>query len=469
MSIFKRIVQSIINLKKRTIILSILFIVVSVFLISGAAIQNSLKKVMNETKNQVNPIISVELDLDALMKEMYGGESSNNKQNIDEKLVEKISNSPYVKDFSVYSDAAVSTQFSSAETTNVPDQAPKGYTTPTNDLSIFDSTNPDLAKTEIKVVEGKLPDDSDLENPIMVSEKYAKEYNLNVGDSLKLDLNSGFQEDKIKKEMNAKVSGIYTLTEDNDPVYLKKEKETFYSTRKLLDDVKKIQTQDEEINSPIMHYEKVKVELKNPMDTDKFISEIKSVGGDFSSIKFNSTYEQYKTISNMIDKIMNIFSVLQLVIFAVAAVIVSLIMLLSLRERKYEIGLLLALGETKFKILLQMFLEVMTVLAISFMIGFGISNFIVNPIATETINQEMQQTISDNKQEPMVQRGPNYVEDTSVKLGTEIQIQKQDKVQNMRVAGFIFLILLVIILCSTTIPTMSILKKSPKSILSSTE
>lgn len=171
----------------------------------------------------------------------------------------------------------------------------------------------------------------------------------------------------------------------------------------------------------------------------------------------------------MIDKIMNIFSVLQLVIFVVAAVIVSLIMLLSLRERKYEIGLLLALGETKFKILLQMFLEVTTVLVISFMIGSGISNFIVNPIAAETINQEMQQTISDSKQEPMVQRGPNYVEDTSVKLDTEIQIQEQDKAQNIKIAGFIFMILLGIVLFSTTIPTMRILKKSPKSILSSTE
>lgn len=469
MSIFQRIFQSIINLKKRTIILGVLFIVVSVFLVSGSSIQHSLKKVLNETKDQVNPVISVELDLDALMKEMYGGGSSSGKQNIDEQLVKKISESSYVKDFSVYSNAAVSTQFSNNESTNVPDQVPEGYVTPTNELSIFDSTNPDLAKTKIKVVEGKLPDNSDLENPIMVSEKYAKEYNLKVGDSLNLDLSSGFQENKTKKEMDAKISGVYTLTEDNESVYLSKEKETFYSTRKVLDDAKKVQFQDEGINSPIMNYEKVKVELKNPMNTDKFISEIKSGGGDFSAIKFNSTYEQYKTISNMIDKIMNIFSVLQLVIFVVAAVIVSLIMLLSLRERKYEIGLLLALGETKFKILLQMFLEVTTVLVISFMIGSGISNFIVNPIAAETINQEMQQTISDSKQEPMVQRGPNYVEDTSVKLDTEIQIQEQDKAQNIKIAGFIFMILLGIVLFSTTIPTMRILKKSPKSILSSTE
>lgn len=450
-------------------ILGVLFLIVSIFLVSGSSIQHSLKKILNETKNQVSPIISVELDLDDLMKEMYSGESTIEKQNIDDQLVKKISKSSLVKDFSVYSNVAVSTQFSSSESKNVPEQVPEGLMIPTNELSIFDSTNPDIAQTTIKLIEGEIPEKSSLENPMMISEKYAKEHNIKVGDSLTLDLNLGIKEDNNKKEMIGKVSGIYKLNKDNNSVYLNKEKETFYSSRIVLEQAKQIQFKGESAISPIMNYEKIKIELKNPMDTEKFISEIKSGGGDFSSIKFNSTYAQYKTISNMIDNIVNVFSILQFVVFLVAAVIVSLIMLLSLRERKYEIGLFLALGETKLKILLQMFLEVTTVLIISFVIGFGISIILVNPIATKSVNQEMKRTISEEKQEPLFQRGKNYVEDESVKLNANPKIKNRNKQQDIKVPGSIFTGLLVIVLLSTTMPTLRIVKKSPKSILSSTE
>ena len=449
-------------------ILGGLFIVVSVFLVSGASIQNSLRQMLDETKKQVNPVITVELDLDALMKEMYGDASNDNKQSIDEELVKKISESSYVKDYSVYSTVSLSTQFSSEEKKEVSSQMPEGYVPPTNELAIFDSKNPELAQTKIELLSGELPGDSKLNSPILVSEEYAKEHNLKVGDKLNLNFSNGFGGNEGKESV-ASIAGIYKLTSDNNQIYLNKEKATFYATREYVSQAKEAQFSDDSSSSPIAKFEKVKVELKNPMDTDKFIEEIKNGGGDFSVIEFNSSYEQYKAISAMIDNVMNIFTIIQFVVFVVAAVIVSLIMLLSLRERKYEIGLLLALGETKFKILMQMFIEVATVLIISFIIGFGIATFIVNPQATAAINKEMQQTMSTAKKEPVAQRGPNYVEDKSTELEVDPEIKEQNNSENLKIVVFVFSGLLLIILLSTTIPTLRIIRKSPKTILTSTE
>jgi hypothetical protein len=101
--VIKRVLQSTINLKKRTLILGILFFIVTTFLISGSSLQNSLKGVLEKTKEKVTPVISIELDLDLLMQEMSGGNSASNRKNIDDTLVEKVRNSEYVREFSVYS------------------------------------------------------------------------------------------------------------------------------------------------------------------------------------------------------------------------------------------------------------------------------------------------------------------------------------------------------------------------------
>jgi ABC-type antimicrobial peptide transport system permease subunit len=144
-------------------------------------------------------------------------------------------------------------------------------------------------------------------------------------------------------------------------------------------------------------------------------------------------------------------------------------MLLSLRERKYEIGLLLALGETKMNILWQMFLEVTLLLVISFSLGYAVSNAVITPYATDIINEKMQNTVTENEKQPLFQRGPNYVEDTSVKLDADPQINTQDTQHNQVASGIVFLTILGITSFSTIVPTLRIVHKSPKKILSSTE
>jgi ABC-type lipoprotein release transport system permease subunit len=449
------------------LILGILFFIVTTFLISGSSLQNSLKGVLEKTKEKVTPVISIELDLDLLMQEMSGGNSASNRKNIDDTLVEKVRNSEYVREFSVYSSAQISTQFSSEETQSreLPEGLPEGYVLPTNEISIFDSTNPDIAKNNIELLEGKLPSDSQQTNPILVSKKYADVHQLNIGDTL--DLDSGFKEDETKQEIKAEISGIYQLTDENSQPAKTNEEATFYGTKELLSAIKEEQFSEE--NSSLAYYEKIKVELKDPMDTERFISDMKEDGGDYSGIQFNSSYEQYQSISKMIDNLTNIFFLLQLTIFIVAGVIISLIMLLSLRERKYEIGLLLALGETKMNILWQMFLEVTLLLVISFSLGYAVSNAVITPYATDIINEKMQNTVTENEKQPLFQRGPNYVEDTSVKLDADPQINTQDTQHNQVASGIVFLTILGITSFSTIVPTLRIVHKSPKKILSSTE
>ncbi|WP_408868865.1 hypothetical protein ACJYYY_09320 [Brochothrix campestris] len=80
MKVLKRMLKSTINLKKRTLILGLLFLVVLTFLISGSAVQQSLKEVLNTNRDKVNAIVSININLDTIMQEMMSADSGKSKK-----------------------------------------------------------------------------------------------------------------------------------------------------------------------------------------------------------------------------------------------------------------------------------------------------------------------------------------------------------------------------------------------------
>lgn len=447
MKIIKRAIQSAIHLKKRTLILGLLFLLVMTFLITGASLQGAMNNILEKNKENVNPIVSIETDLDLLMREMTSGDmGKNNRQQINDTLVEKVKKSKYVKDYSVYGNA----------------RTPENLT-----VSVFDSTNAKVAKNSIDLLKGKMPQDSKEKSPVVVSESYAKENDIKIGDTIKLNLNYE-KNAKEKKEYPVTVSGIYKLSSESSDIAKQQESSTLLGTAKLVTAIneKSFEGESAGVMSP---YDKIKIELKNPMETEKFIKEIKKGDADFTGVVFNSSYKEYKSISSMIDNLTGMFSMLKIITIVVAGVIISLIMLLSLRERKYEIGLLLSLGEKKANILLQMFLEVVIVLIVSTAISLAVSNFMVTPYATNIVNEKMETTMMDYKPAEGMPRGPLFEEDDSVKLDAKTEIDAQEGTGNTVETSIIFLIILGITGLSTVIPTTRIIRKSPKNILSSTE
>lgn len=462
LTILKRSIQSLKNLKKRTVILGTLFLIVSIFLVSGSVIKSSLQNMLDSAKKEVNPIATIEADLDSLMKDMMSGGKSSTSKPIDDKLVEKVKNSKYVNEYSVYGSVDVSTQYSKTKDKN--NNVADDYIEPTNAIEILDSQNKPTSRANTELVDGRYVTDND-ENKVIVSEKYAKENNLKVGDALDLLTDYGlYNAEKTK----VNIVGIYRLSKNNSDVQKKLEEKTFYSNRRLVSAIKKVQFQGD-TSSNLANYSKIKVNLKDPMDTEKFFKELKN-GENYEGIKFSSSYDQYKSMSGIVDSMSNIFSVIQIIVFVVSGIIVALIMLISLRERKYEIGLLRALGESKMNVLIQMFLEVFIIFMLSFAAGFGVSKYVVTPNVTTIINKQLDQSISDNSNESQMPfKGPNFEEDNDSELNAKHKIDSKGGTVSTSNVIIIFSALSVIVFVATILPTYNIIKRSPKSILSSTE
>lgn len=125
--------------------------------------------------------------------------------------------------------------------------------------------------------------------------------------------------------------------------------------------------------------------LSNPKNMDAFVKEIKS-DIDTDSYSVTSSDEIYE---QMLSPLNNISSIAQNIVILVAvagAVILTLIIILSIRERRYEIGVLMSLGENRLKIIGQFFTDLLMVTVVSLVIASFAGNFVGNALGNQLLS-----------------------------------------------------------------------------------
>lgn len=144
--------------------------------------------------------------------------------------------------------------------------------------------------------------------------------------------------------------------------------------------------------------------LSNPEDMDDFVDEVESEI-DTDSYSVTSSDEIYE---QMLSPLNNISSIAQNIVILVAiggAVILTLIVILSIRERRYEIGVLMSLGENRVKIIGQFFMELFMVTVVSLIIASFADNFVENALGNQllsssTSTEQTTQTSGQNGRGP---------------------------------------------------------------------
>lgn len=155
----------------------------------------------------------------------------------------------------------------------------------------------------------------------------------------------------------------------------------------------------------------------------------------------------------------------KLIIFA-GAVILLLLILLSVKERKSEIGILLALGEGKRNIILQLLMEIMLLAIASFMLstafiqssGQAISTSILSSqISKDNINDDMNNDFGfDDDQETKDTSSVQPVDQISISLNKTI-------ITKTAIIG------LILVVIATLIPSAIISRLDPKYLFSQKE
>lgn len=217
--------------------------------------------------------------------------------------------------------------------------------------------------------------------------------------------------------------------------------------------------------------------LTDPDYTDEFIEEVKAMDGiDTTYRSLSADDASYEQMVGPIENVANTSTVLVIVVVIAGSFIIGLLSMLSIKDRKYELGVLLSLGESRFKIVLQLISEMIIVATLSFTLAGVASNFTAQLTTNFLLNQELTSTSDKSKiEDDMGGRFPSG----GMFIGGDMFIRDKNAVANMDVETIDTLTVsinimdilkmsgigIIIIVIGNVIQAMFVLRCNPKQIL----
>ena len=205
----------------------------------------------------------------------------------------------------------------------------------------------------------------------------------------------------------------------------------------------------------------VKIFLKDPLDVDDFVSENEEMLPEF--FYFNANNDEFKNLSKPLDTLSMYSNLIIWLVIINAIVIITLVVALTLKTREYEIGVLLSIGASKIKVILQFFAE----LAIVALVGFTLST-----ISGSLISSKIGNTVLDYQiQRDELEDNDNYYydsiwnEDYFTHITLDDLVSEYDSSISPIIILEIYIMGLGIVFISTLIPALMIMRFNPKKIL----
>ena len=466
--------RAILSMKKRigtSLILMAVFLIVTNLVLSGFTIQNASKKAADAARKKLGADVTLGLDFDKLgQKAKETGEMPNPPQ-LDAKETDQLAKSKYVKDYNYIantfgiSDGLKLVGASEGEGKGkVGMAAARGGSSSGTEIDMNASFMIEgVRKTALqesfkngksKIIDGKpITEQMKDQNVALMEKRLAEQNNLKVGDKIKI------QSGDKKQTLEFEIIGIYETNEQpmgqHAPPMMDPANKLYmpYST------LKKLETDDGMGNSIQAVYF-----LNDPQYIDGFKKEAKKSDIDFNYFKLDAHDSLYK---QMIGPIENIASTSQMIIYMVSiagAIILGLIIMLSIKARRKEMGILLSIGEKKWKLMAQFVVEVVCIAILAFGLslttGAKVSQFVGDNLLSSEVATAGEETDTSQNGTVMV-AGP----------GGTVQNQKEDPIDKINVSvtgedvGKMGGIGLAIAILATLLPALSILRLNPKQIL----
>ena len=203
--------------------------------------------------------------------------------------------------------------------------------------------------------------------------------------------------------------------------------------------------------------------LDDPVNVEGFIKEAEETSIDFNTFMLDADTREYEMMMGPIENVASFSNTALIVVTIFGTVILALIIMLSIRERKNEIGILLSLGEGKGKIIGQFLVEILLVLVMSLTIAGIMGGSISNIIGDKLLSNELQvveEVDTSFAGGPGGGRpGQTNLEDVEKIDELNIEISGGEFASMAALAGIVALI-------STIIPVASVMRLHPKTILS---
>ena len=372
MSIFNRAYLYIIRKKVRSSILFLIVTLISFFLLSGSVLNTTVNNISKNLYKDVNFGFNIE-SADKSNKEI----EKDTLKRIEE--LKGITTKNYIFSKPVTVEGKKVVQENQNITLN--DEIKNNSNLVMLNGITASKSNIDFKSEVLKLEKGRHIEEND-KNKIMIHEKFAELNNVNLGDKIKLSQEG--------KSLEFEIVGIYSGEKTNTFNGLSSDfiENTVYSDYKS----------SQELSNLISNNKVTSVEygVEDPTKLDDVIKAVENLG--MNNLMVSKSNKNYELITSSVESITKITNMIRIGSVVVGVVILSLILMFWVRERTYEIGILLSLGTSKINLVLQFIVEVLLVTIFGLITALGIEMITIKYLANNVgsiFSEDIPKTIAD--------------------------------------------------------------------------
>ena len=287
----------------------------------------------------------------------------------------------------------------------------------------------------------------------VISSELATLNSVNVGDTITL------KNSTTEKTYDFKVTGIYSSNNDNGDTASMYSK----SANKIITGSGVIEQLVAEDNTLITNVTPSFI-LNSENDIEAFTTEVKEKGlNEYYTV--NTNLDEITSATESIENVKTFATTFLIITLIISSLVLFVINMINIRERKYEIGVFRTIGMSKLKLTMQFVLELLIVSTISLIIGAIIGAFLAKPVGNMLLANEIES--SQSTQEEMSNNfGKPGGMDMQFNKGGKVQaIQNMEAVVDFTVVIQLLGIGLLLTLISSFASMISIQRFSPLTIL----
>lgn len=417
MNYIKRALQSLWAKKGRTLMLIAVFSAILIFVLAGLTIRSGAELATTNAKKSVGATVTLATNREALMKKTEAtGESSRPDPGSFEQTpvnlsdAEKIAKLANVKSYSF--EASTSADQSSGitpiSTTSEEDSSEEasgsfgGQGAPGSmsqgDFQIKgvseSSTYSEFSAGTASLVAGEAITSKDEgTNNVLIEESLAEANELTVGDTFKI-------KDSDDKDVEVTIKGIYKTSSSSDSMGARfnfmNPANTIFSSYTLVNNLSG--SDGKTIDSAVYH-------LDDPKEMASFVKKANQLI-DSETFSLTTNDQMYQQMLQPLNNVSSFAKNIVLLVAAAGVIILTLIIMLSIRERKYEIGVLLSLGESRTKVIAQFFVEIVICMLFALGIAAASGNVVGNAVGNQLLNQQTTSQEANTQTNPAGNGGP---------------------------------------------------------------
>lgn len=480
MNYLKRAFLSLTRRKGKSFILLLIVFILSNIMAGSIAISQASKSVEKTMKEKLGANATVELDWEKTQN--WTNDDWNNMQLVTPEVTEQIGALPQVKYYDYNTDAYLTATTVKNYDPNTDPNTCQGCEPYFYLRGIHYPEVLDIVKGDATLVEGRVFTQAEIDNGDLVgliSDKVAEVNNLHVGDLIPLVNKfqiwdaSGQPQDPILRDVMIEIIGIYTpkIQENQNMPGIKAADggwvdysvfNRVYVSNKVSIAEQKWQTEQYQQAYPDQQIQPYKVYitpsfvLKSPEEVKAFKEAAKALLLDYYKVTVSS--DAYDAVAGPITFIGQLSNTILYVAIGATILILGLVVILFLRDRKHELGVYLALGERKWKVVGQIVVEVMAVAFIGITLSLFTGSSIAEATSQSMIDMGIGVTGDTNNNGPIYYYGNQNITQEDVINAYTIEF-------NLDYVLILYGVGLSTVLVSTVGPMVYILRLRPKKIM----